>query len=133
MTVKLRPVIVALLVVAPAWADVAPGPGPGPSPGPPPPECTAQRIAGPHDQCLDCGASYEQPNKCQELGAQGYRQACRAPGASVWNEVWCRSGSQPDRKRGCGACAVGSEDRSTSLVALGLMLAGALAWGARRR
>jgi MYXO-CTERM domain-containing protein len=82
---------------------------------------------------LDCGASYEQPNKCQELGAQGYRQACRAPGASVWNEVWCRSGSQPDRKRGCGACAVGSEDRSTSLVALGLMLAGALAWGARRR
>jgi len=118
------------LVTAHAAADVAPGPGP--NPGPPPPECTAQRIAGPHDQCVDCAASYEAPNKCQELGAQGYRQACRAQGASVWNEVWCRGGGATEKKRGCGSCEVGS-DRSTSVVALLLGALGALALAVRRR
>lgn len=91
-------------------------------------------MARPGEQCLDCAASYEQPNKCQELGAQGYRQACRAPGASVWNEVWCRGGGQPppEKKRGCGACAVGSE-ASSSLVALVLALLGVAALVTRRR
>lgn len=109
----------------PARADVAPGPAPG--------QCTAQSVARPGDQCVDCGASYEQPNKCQELGAQGYRQACRAPGASVWNEVWCRGGgAPPEKRRGCGSCELGAE-RSGSGIALALAALGALALAARRR
>lgn len=119
--------LLVLCLASPAWADVAPGPGPAPD------DCSASRVARPGDQCLDCAASYEQPNKCQELGGQGYRQACRAPGASVWNEVWCRGGGPaPEKRRGCGSCEIGAE-RSGSLLALGLALAGALAFAARRR
>ena len=118
------------LLSAPALADIPPGPGPGP----PPAECTAQSMASSHDQCVDCSASYEQPNKCQELASQGYRQACRAQGASVWNEVWCRSGGgQPEQRRGCGACAVGTDEASSSMLAMALAALGALAWAARRR
>jgi MYXO-CTERM domain-containing protein len=82
---------------------------------------------------VDCRASYEAPNKCQELGSQGYQQACRGQGASVWNEAWCRSGGAgSEQRRGCGSCEIGS-DRSGALVALALGAIGLAALGLRRR
>ncbi|MBK7585224.1 MAG: hypothetical protein IPI67_34180 [Myxococcales bacterium] len=127
LTALFVPLLFCTTLAASASADIPPGPGPGP-------ECTAQSVARPGDQCIDCRGSYEQPNKCQELGAQGYQQACRAPGASVWNEVWCRGGGgpQPEQRRGCGSCNVG-EERTTSFAALGLLALGALAFASRRR
>lgn len=127
------PFVLALLAITvPARADIPPGPPPGPAPSPPPGTCDVQHMQGPRSQCVECPASYEQPDKCQrELSGQGYTQACRASGASVWHEVWCRgpaSGPPEENKRGCGACHVGASDTSSAalisaLGALGLALA----------
>jgi len=96
----------------------------------------AQQRAG--EQCQECAASYEAPNKCQsELGSRGLSQRCRGPGASVWHEVWCNGaggGPPPTEKKGCAACAVGSNDdgANIALALAGVLLAGAALRRARR-
>ncbi len=67
-----------------ALADVAP-----------PPDyvekCTIEEQQGAGDECQPCGASFQGREKCTALGAEGYKHRCKAHGASVWTEVWCRS------------------------------------------
>lgn len=104
-----------------AFADIPPGPPPSQQP-----ECTVQVQQRPGEQCQECAASYESPNKCQaELGSRGMSQRCRGPGASVWHEVWCSGsgGPPPAEKKGCAACSVGANDDGAGLA---LGLAGAL-------
>lgn len=127
----------ALLVSLTCWSAAAdlPPPTPAPGPGPGPSQCSVQSAQQPGEQCVECAASYEQHDKCQrDLGGQGYVQRCRAPGASVWHEVWCRgsaSGPAPEKKRGCGACSVGAPDRGGAALSLTALLG--LAWLVRRR
>jgi len=128
----------ALFVIcasASAFGDLPP-PGPAPGPGPGPAQCTVAAAQQPGEQCVECPASYEQPDKCQrDLAAQGYSQRCRAPGASVWHEVWCRgpaNGPSGEKKRGCGSCTVGARDDGLA-DALALAALAGLALVARRR
>ncbi len=97
--------------------------------------CTLQTEQQNGRQCQLCGASYEQPKKCEALASQGYAQACRSGGASVWHEVWCRGGGNvppAEQKSGCGACSVGGT-RGGLPLALAMCAAGIVALGARRR
>lgn len=116
-----------LLFTLPAAADVAPGPGPQQQ------QCSLQAVQQPGQQCAECSAWYEQADKCQrDFGSQGYTQACRAPGASVWKEVWCRgpASGPPPEKKGCGACAVGAD---TDDGLWGLAIAGLVGLALSRR
>lgn len=120
-------VAVFLSATAVARADIAPAS---------PDTCTLQAQQQSGRQCQLCGASYEQPQKCQALASQGYAQACRSGGASVWHEVWCRGGGDvppAEKKSGCGACSVGGSHESGMPLALALATMGALALCARRR
>jgi MYXO-CTERM domain-containing protein len=112
-----------------AFADVPPGPPPSQGP-----ECTVQAQQRPGEQCQECAASYETPNKCQtELGSRGLSQRCRGPGASVWHEVWCNGAGgapPPAEKKGCAACSVGSTDDASGIA---IALAGVLCAGAALR
>jgi hypothetical protein len=116
-----------------AFADIPPLPPPNQANqgGPPPPgECAVSAQQRPGEQCQECAASYEAPDKCQnELGSRGFAKRCRGPGASVWHEVWCSGGGAPPpaEKKGCAACAVGSDSDSAwlALFSASVLLAGA--------
>lgn len=134
MTFRLAAATPAALLVS-LWCSLSLGDVPPPQPGQTSQQCTVPAQQRPGEQCVECAASYEQHDKCQrDFAAQGYTQRCRAPGASVWHEVWCRSASSPppEKKRGCGACSVGAPDSGLPLgVSLGAL--GLLALLARRR
>lgn len=62
---------------------------------PPSPEstetCTREKQQQSGEECLMCGASDGDPAKClKRLANRGYQRRCRANGAPVWLELWCR-------------------------------------------
>jgi hypothetical protein len=134
---KLRLTLALSLLALPALADVPPGPAPGPpppQPAPGPGQCNAA-PSRPGEQCVECSAWYEQPDKCQrELGSQGYAQRCRMPGASVWKEIWCRgpAGGPPPEKKGCRSCAVGSDASGWASGLAACAALGLACWRRRR-
>jgi hypothetical protein len=75
----------------PVRADVAPPPGYVE-------KCTVKAWQKSGQECRLCGASFRGRDQCQQLGSQGYQQRCRSHGASVWQEVWCRSALKGDKK-----------------------------------
>ena len=68
---------------------------------PPPPgyveQCTVEKQTGPGRTCETCSTSRrDEPGTCgTKLGA-GFTQRCRARGATVWSEVWCRADTGAD-------------------------------------
>lgn len=65
-----------------AFADLAPPPGFVET-------CTVANHSSDTAKCVACRASFQGRASCEALEAQGYRQACRTGGASVWTEVMC--------------------------------------------
>lgn len=70
---------------AQALADVAP-----------PPDyvetCTVDKQQKDGLTCKECSTGRETSDKCKnEWGAKGYTKACKALGATVWKEIWCKS------------------------------------------
>lgn len=65
-------------------ADVAPDPSYVES-------CTLEQQKQSGDECLECRASFQDPEACRtEHATGGFAQRCRTRGASVWTEIWCR-------------------------------------------
>jgi len=54
-------------------------------------KCTLERQQGSGEQCRICGASFQGRDDCTRLAAEGFEHRCRAYGASVWKELWCRA------------------------------------------
>jgi MYXO-CTERM domain-containing protein len=128
----------ALLAGPAARADVPPPDGYVES-------CTVEkRAAAGGVGCVACGDAYHgAPDACATaLAGQGLERACRTRGASVWTEVWCKSGAgarprevatptvagTPPAEKPGSCAAVPASD--ASLWALGVL---ALAAARRRR
>lgn len=80
-----------ILRASAAWADV-----------PPPSDyveaCTIDKICSKGQECVTCRADFNdltmKRSVCQEsLGPLGFQKQCKAWGASLWNEIWCRASS----------------------------------------
>lgn len=108
--------LLLLLHLATARADVAPGPFHRE-------DCTADKKEQDGTTCVECSSWYgaetdTASETCEEQYAgTAYTYVCQTDGASVWTEVWCDG---PPRE-GCG-CAAGSG--SAASAALGLALLG---------
>jgi hypothetical protein len=62
---------------------------------PPPPgyveTCTIEKQCKADEEGRACMASFKDPDACgKTLGSEGFARRCKAHGASVWTEVWCR-------------------------------------------
>lgn len=79
------------LLVALAFADIPPGPGFVET-------CTLANHQGEEKECTECSGSFSGREDCEALEKDGYSTACRTAGASVWDEVMCRSktGKEPE-------------------------------------
>jgi len=58
--------------------------------------CTLARVqaAHPGQTCIDCRTDFSVPEQCIErFSREGYTEACRTRGASVWSQIGCRAGS----------------------------------------
>lgn len=56
--------------------------------------CTVAKQQVDGKLCVACASSYATVDKCKDdYSGQGYIQACKSWGASVWTEVWCKAGS----------------------------------------
>jgi MYXO-CTERM domain-containing protein len=120
----------------------------------PPPDdyvetCTLDQRQGPGLSCVECFASFEDPNACDVTwSAQGYNHVCRSYGASAWTEVWCQSATGTGEGTGSdtgaqhaaprpainrGGCSVGGSWDAWA-VPVGLVLLGLVAspWLRRR-
>ena len=57
--------------------------------------CTLDRVQAEHagQACIACNTSFSAPAQCTEQFArEGYTEACRSRGASVWAQIGCRAG-----------------------------------------
>jgi len=53
--------------------------------------CTLGQQQESGDECVECRASFEEPERCkQQYASGGYAPRCQTRGASVWTEIWCR-------------------------------------------
>lgn len=82
--------LVALLIpwlwLSPAMADMPP-------PAEPVETCTLEKQQPAGEECIMCGVSESDPAKClKRLAQRGYQRRCRASGAPMWLEMWCRPG-----------------------------------------
>jgi hypothetical protein len=60
--------------------------------------CTLDRVQAEHagQSCIACTTSFSAPSQCAEQFArEGYTEACRTRGASVWSQLGCRAGNAP--------------------------------------
>lgn len=80
-------VLAAATLTPAAFADVPPPPGYVET-------CTVERQQRSGESCMLCGESYHgDRDACQRrYEPEGYEMRCRTPGASVWRELWCRTG-----------------------------------------
>jgi hypothetical protein len=68
-----------------ARADLAPEPGYVET-------CTLANHAKADLECVECNTYHGEYDKCvKQFEPQGYTQACRTAGASVWSEIWCKA------------------------------------------
>ena len=57
--------------------------------------CTLDRVQAEHagQTCIACNTSFSAPLQCTEqFSREGYTEACRSRGASVWAQIGCRAG-----------------------------------------
>lgn len=55
--------------------------------------CTLEKQQVSGKSCVSCSSYYATVDKCKdEYSGQGYSQACKSWGASVWTEIWCQGG-----------------------------------------
>lgn len=88
--VLLPGLLLALAIPSVARADIAPPSGYVES-------CTVDNEQVPDKPCLLCGDAYHgDVDACEKKHAgAGYERRCRTSGASVWNEVWCKTSATP--------------------------------------
>ncbi|MBN8612570.1 MAG: hypothetical protein J0L92_18390, partial [Deltaproteobacteria bacterium] len=61
--------------------------------------CTLAIVqpAHPNEVCMACDTFHGAPTRCDEqFAAEGYTQACRSRGASVWSQIGCRARTPED-------------------------------------
>lgn len=57
--------------------------------------CTLSQVEAAHagQTCIVCNTSFSAPLQCTEqFSREGYTEACRSRGASVWAQIGCRAG-----------------------------------------
>jgi hypothetical protein len=53
--------------------------------------CTVEKEQKKDEVCTTCRASRQDRQTCKKnLEEKGYTKRCRAHGANVWTEVWCK-------------------------------------------
>ena len=90
-----------LLAWTPVHADIAPSPRNVDT-------CTAEKQC-PRGEVDICKASHSDRDSCARRHVNdGFRLACKTPGATVWTELWCR----PASRKPAGAAAPAGADKS---------------------
>lgn len=108
--------------------------------------CTLEREQKAGETCEVCSTYHAKRDACEtKLEPKGYAQRCRTRGASVWREVWCKSGGEPVKKGSARTPAktastscstAGTAGENAALVGVGILALSAAAVGAlllRRR